>query len=782
MDHSSTDRFFERVQRYSQAIPDCVGPYRVHGRVSSGGQGTIFRGTDTRNGADVALKRPCRVDSKAERRLRRGVQLVSLLDHPFILADHRIVENHNCLWIITPWIEGVTLDHWCLSGVRSAGEKTRLFLRICDAVAHAHARGVVHRDLRPANILVRKDDRPCLLDFGIAKRIEFPERTAVADSGGPAGDIHYLAPELLRTDAAVPDPRQDVYSLGMLLYTMHGGDHPFTGLPLAECLDRLASGTLFDRRVHRALPGSLGAIVRRGTSCDLSSRYQSVKDLVDDVRRDLDGSIVRARSYSRRYVCKRFVNRHRASALAIATAVLSGFALALLHHVAAEREQEMQDEHAEAINMYTDLVSTASPFSGSSLAGSPLEWLAFVSSQSEAARGDLGEGDSLAMALVQLSLAEAYFDLRRGDLGLQHARSAYSTRKRLLGATAHETREAGIMLARTLVLIGNIDQAEDCLIEVVGHNRFLEISDRSQMLLAGVIRSAQRRTDDAWILFEKSVELAAEGSPELAFILEMRGTHLNRAGRPVEGLSEIRTAHRIYREVYGPEDPRAIAARLFEVKSLQMMGRFGEVREILNEIMPIAERAFGRDDPRTIQGWAHLTIADAEIGDPQVALQRARDILDHSRRVFPDGHWNVVQAKFLVSHALLAIGEPRAVIDLWEGDSANYGGKHPSRLANHKPKLWLARAYNDLNAAGEALRVVDPALADFRDLLGPDHRTTMEFEFEQLRAAAQAGLATATPQQHAEFADRCASVYGSEHPFARRAAAFAASSLQARSD
>jgi eukaryotic-like serine/threonine-protein kinase len=210
--------------------------------IGSGGMGSVFRARDLRRSRDVAVKLlAAQSDADAQARLEREARTLALLDHPNIVRVFQISQSEGQPFIAMELLEGGSLaDHLPLPAARVA----RLGIELCAALAYAHARGVVHRDLKPQNVLFAADGRAVLTDFGIARSFgdALGSWTLTAE-GSVAGTPEYMAPEARK--GAQPDPRMDMYSLGVVLYEALSGELPQGNFP------PLPAG--WDRAIRRAL-------------------------------------------------------------------------------------------------------------------------------------------------------------------------------------------------------------------------------------------------------------------------------------------------------------------------------------------------------------------------------------------------------------------------------------------------------------------------------------------------------------------------------------------------
>lgn len=273
-----------------------VGPYRILGLLGAGGMGAVYRARDTRLERDVALKF-LHGTSEAEQRARllREARAASALKHPNICAVYDIGESAGDAYIALELVDGRPIDADVAAGGMSADTVVRLAIQLTDALAHAHGRGIIHRDLKGANILRDADGRVKVLDFGLARRlpqqvIEEATRSAhsVEGAGMLAGTLAWMAPEVLRGEPA--DARSDLWAVGVLIHELVTGALPFAG---ASGFD-LASRILNDPPppMPPGTPPTLRAVVSKLLQKDPAARYQSaaeVRAALEVAREQLEG-------------------------------------------------------------------------------------------------------------------------------------------------------------------------------------------------------------------------------------------------------------------------------------------------------------------------------------------------------------------------------------------------------------------------------------------------------------------------------------------------------------
>jgi hypothetical protein len=334
--------------------------YRVGAELGRGGMGRVVEAYDLQLGRTVALKEvlPSGGDGTV-RRFEREVQLTAKLEHPSIVPiyDAGLTDDGRPFYVMRR-VSGQPLDELLLRA-RSLGERLVLvpaLLAAIDAVAHAHRRGVIHRDLKPQNILVGELGETVVIDWGLAKAIgEAPaaEEAAVSGRGGRGSVPPVLAPDgALRTQLGsvfgtpgFMSPEQargeelgtrgDVYALGATLYQLLAGQPPHHGTSVTEVIDRTARQAVRPlAEVASGAPPELVAIAEQALAFDARERYPDAGALAEDVRRFLAGQLVAAHRYTARQRLARFLRRHRA---VLAVAVVALAALAVLGIVSVRR-------------------------------------------------------------------------------------------------------------------------------------------------------------------------------------------------------------------------------------------------------------------------------------------------------------------------------------------------------------------------------------------------------------------------------------------------------------
>src|ERR1051326_1625141 len=329
-----------------------IGPYQILREIGTGGMGSVYlaeRVDEFRQKVALKLMRRDMDSRMVISRFRYERQILAGLDHPNIarLLDGGATDDGRPYFVME-FVEGTPLDVYCRRNALPVRRRLELFRLVCAAVQYAHQNLVVHRDIKPGNILVSEDGVPKLLDFGIAKllRQEAPRETALTQVGMRLMTPEYASPEQVR---GLPiTTATDQYSLGVLLYEVLVGKMPYTfATQSALELDRVICETDPPRPsaaagapVAKSLEGDLDRIVLKSIEKDPKLRYASVDLFSEDIRRHLEGVPVMARPHTLMYRASKFVRRNRTAVAAVVLVVLSlaiGLAAAAWEARRAER-------------------------------------------------------------------------------------------------------------------------------------------------------------------------------------------------------------------------------------------------------------------------------------------------------------------------------------------------------------------------------------------------------------------------------------------------------------
>ncbi len=285
-------------------------------RLGAGGMGEVWKAWDTELARWVALKLLLGHDEDEIARFKREAQLAGKLTHPNIAAVYEVGEANGRHFIAMQYIDGRTLAAWKRADRR---ELLRHVLAAARAVSYAHSQGVIHRDLKPDNVMVDSAGRLYVMDFGLARTVQ--ASSGLSQAGMVVGTPDYMSPEQAMGEPG--DDRSDIFSLGATLYDLLVGRPPFRGEALVETLMKVASeDPVPPRRLDGTIDPDLQTVVLKCLEKDPPRRYLSMREAADDLERVLEGEPIAARPASVIYrLRKRFAKRRR-SVIALGVAAL----------------------------------------------------------------------------------------------------------------------------------------------------------------------------------------------------------------------------------------------------------------------------------------------------------------------------------------------------------------------------------------------------------------------------------------------------------------------------
>jgi len=477
-----------------------IGPYKLIRELGRGGMGTVWLAAraDEQFEKRVALKVVRASDSdEVLRFFRRERQILAGLEHPNVarLLDGGTTDD-GLPYFVMEHVEGVPIDRYCDEHKLSVPERLKLFEGVCSAVQHAHRSLVVHRDLKPGNILVTEDGIPKLLDFGIAKLLN----PGVA-GGGSAETLvamtpDYASPEQVRGRAITT--ATDVYSLGVILYELLTGQRPYrvkshehVEVLKAVCESeperpstavgrtgerRQADGTTTTttpeetgrlrhetpERLKRRLKGDLDAIVLAALQKDPIHRYASVEGLARDIHRYLDGLPITARRTSSLYRLRKTAGRHKLGVAAAAAILVLLVVLAVTSTLQANRIRKERDhatqETAKVTAMNTflqDALGAADPWEKGSRNISLLDALRQAQGKAESTF----QGQPLIRAAVLQTIGTTFANLAEFQEGEKALRTALVLRSAAAGPRSPEVAESQAGLSNLYGLWHRFDQS-----------------------------------------------------------------------------------------------------------------------------------------------------------------------------------------------------------------------------------------------------------------------------------------------------------------------------------
>ncbi len=688
-----------------------LGPYRVQGRIGQGGMGAVYLAAraDDEFRKQVAIK-VVRSGLNAEEildRFRRERQTLANLDHPNIakLLDGGTTQDGRPYFVMD-YVEGLPLDEYCDRERLTITERLHLFRSACSAVQYAHQNLVVHRDLKPDNILVTSEGVPKLVDFGIAKVLSPGAASQTVyvgpERGGPMTPA-YASPEQVRGEPVTT--ASDVYSLGVLLFELLTGRLPYSvdgrsyealrhtvceqeaeapsllvtrpwtrqerdaeGVTLdAESLAKTREGSA--RALRRRLAGDLDAIVLRALRKEPQARYASVEQLSEDILRHLAGRPVLAQRDAFGYRAKKFVRRHRAAVLAAAaTFLVLVTAVAVTSwqaRIAARERDRAQIEAAKAeqvIAFLRDTLGSADPYTE----GRDVTVAQVLGEAARRIDGDLGSQPEVAAA-VRSTIGNTYGNLGLYDQAESLLRASLAERRQMLGPDHRDIASTINDLAVVLISKSDHDAAESLLNEALAMYGRLGLADGREAAAVfnslGQIENAKANGAAAESRYRRALAMLRampDTDREIAENLNDLAVVMQSAGRLDEAASLYREALEIIRRLRGSESPESAAISSNLAGVLASQADFGGAERLYREVLTMRRELLGDAHPEVTYTLVNYADVLERMGRYAEAIQLCDDILSRRGKTLPDLHPAVPAALVVRGRSLVGQGRPEA--------------------------------------------------------------------------------------------------------------------------
>ena len=736
-----------------------VGAYRIVRRLGGGGMGVVYlaeRADDAfRKRVAIKVLRPGGDSEGIVRRFTTERQILAALDHPNIakLIDGGTTDD-GLPYIAMEYVEGKPIDDYCDDRRLGVRERLELFLTLCDAVQFAHGNLVVHRDLKPGNVLITRDGQLKLLDFGIAKLLN-PELSV------PASRTTVSLLRMLTPDYASPEQVQggpittasDVYSLGVLLYELLAGRGPYrlSSRSPAEMLDAICrrapeppsvavsrprgetepsespaadgedggSGRRGEvARLRRAISGDLDAIVAKALRKTAEQRYPSVALLAEDVRRHLHGLPVQARRGTTMYRASKFARRHRWPIVAAASVMVALLALggrlgweksrAEAALEVAELERGRSDRLVEFLVALFAAPNPRTDRDGTVTAKEMLQRGA------EMLMTELGDQPEVR-ARAQREIGEILGEFGEYDTAAGLLERAIATQRELGDARA--TARSIAVLASIRIGQGDYARAETLLEEAETILRPLTAGpdqDLANVLHErGVVAAYRGRLEASSRLVEDAIAMhRAVGGDEVdeAQMLNTLGAVRQLQGKPDEAEAIHRRVLAIRLRVLGPDHLTVSETQNNVATLLLARGESSEARELAASALATRRKILGDGHPSLATLWHNLGAALRDEGDLPAAETHFRRAIAIFERSVGRVHPNTAGSLLRLATVLEERGDAEGAEALYRESLATYGETLGERNAKTgETRLYLARLLSQRGVFPEALELAERA-------------------------------------------------------------------------
>jgi len=723
-----------------------AGKYKLFEAIGEGGMGSVYMAQQI-----APIKRAVAVkvikagmDSKAVlARFEAERQALALMDHPNIarVLDAGTTESGRPFFVME-LVKGVPITQYCDEKKLTARQRLELFVPVCSAIQHAHQKGIIHRDIKPNNVIVALyDDKPVpkVIDFGVAKAtgLALTDKTLMTGFGSLVGTPEYMSPEQANLNNQDIDTRSDVYSLGVLLYELLTGStpvnrkrlskaallevlrmvreveatRPSTKLSSSETLPHVAANRGTDlAKLSKLMQGELDWVVLKALEKDRTRRYETANGLAHDIQRYLADEIVEARPPSASYRLRKIVRRNRGAALATCLVILALAAGITVSAWQAVRAIAAEDATRNQLALTQQAGAEARAAEAKAVEREALEKTARQEADREKRTAE-AVGQFLRDVLAQ---GNAYSQLQEFGKAVPNQtlreaidRAAARVEGRFRDQPLVEA-EIRMTLARSYYGLHEYAAGEPHARRAIGlyreHAGPRHVKTMQSLVQLGQFLSRTKRFDDALLLFE-----------------------------------EARTG---LKQILGPTDPETLDVSQDIAHLFMAMADFDRAEAASLQNLDAVRGAFGPDDPRTLTAQLALGMCYG-CSDPARAEPLIRRSLEGLRKVHGDNHPDTIDAMIAAGYNEFLSGRGQSAAGFYRdalvAQRAVRGEKHPATVRLYNNFLLKAGELVARSNSTQAESIFREAFDGLRKALGPGHPTTLDalYKFVQFHVAQQ---------------------------------------------
>jgi serine/threonine protein kinase/tetratricopeptide (TPR) repeat protein len=769
-----------------------IGPYKLLEQIGEGGFGIVFMAEQQeplRRKVALKILKPGMDTGQVIARFESERQALALMDHPHIarVLDAGATDSGRPYFVME-LVRGVPITEFCDRNHLAPGGRLRLFVDVCHAIQHAHHKGVIHRDIKPTNVLVTLHDGVAVvkvIDFGVAKALaqKLTERTLFTAYGQMIGTPQYMSPEQAEMSGLDIDTRSDVYALGVLLYELLTGTTPLAGRRLREAgyaeMQRLireedaprpstrlsslgASATVLAdnrgldvKRLVHLLAGDLDWVVMKALEKDRNRRYGTPGSFAEDVERYLQREPILARPPSAVYRLRKFAQRHRAAVLtgfATAAALLVGAAAATWQAVVATRAERCALAAAAAEKQAKEFAQARETETEAALGF--VENRVFAAARPRGQRGGLGPEVTLRRAVeaalpfveksfanqpliearLRLSLGQSFWYLGELKAAAEQCQAARALYARHLGPDHPDTLRSMHYLARSYHGLGRYADALNLMEETLALQKARLGPDHPDTLRSmnglACSHAACGRPADALALREETLALMkARLGPDhpdtLSSMYHLASSYAD-LGRHDDALKLRAEALALCRAKFGPDHPDTLRSMNGLANSYTDLGRPAQALKLYEETLALRKATLGPDHPDTLQSMNNLAACYNALGRQADAVKLYEEALALYKATLGHDHPDTFQTMYNLAISYAALGRHADALKLREETLA----LHQAKLGPGHPRTLMsmnnvAHSYATLGRHADAVKLYEKALALQKARLGPDHRDTL---------------------------------------------------------
>ncbi len=753
------------------------GSYELLELVGTGGMGEVWRAeqrSPVQRVVAVKLIKAGMDTRELIARFESERQALAMMNHPAIARVFDAGSTDALRpYFAMEFVPGTPINVYRDERNLSVRERLKIFMRVCEGVQHAHQKAVIHRDLKPTNILITEVDgqpAPKIIDFGVARALSqrLTAATFLTHAGAIVGTPDYMSPEQASSSGEDIDTRTDLYSLGVILYELltgalpqdlrklpfdemlrklRDGDPPRPSVPLAGLSDAAMRaqqrGTEAGVLVHQ-LRGDLDAIVMKALDKDPAGRYESASLMADDIRHYLRSEPVLARPATLRYQARKYVRRHYAAfgVAALVAVLLTSFGIT--QAIQIRRVTRERDRADRVARFMTTIFRVSNP---SQNRGTQITAREILDQASRDIESGLANDPELQAEMMSI-MGDSYEGLGLYPQAESLLAASLKTRRRIFGpehlataASLHDLSAAVYQLGR----YAEADRLEQEALEIRRRRLGAEHPDtlRSMNNVARCLVK-QGHYGEAEKLHRQILEtrrrvLGAE-HPDTLVSLDSLGATLDDEGRYAEAEKLERETLAIKRRVLGSDHPETLRTLHHVADTAYAQGRYADAEKLHREELAALQRVLGPEHSETLNAMVALANALDDEGRYSEAEKLNRKAMNIQLRVLGPEHFNTLvtmnnEAEILVDegHYKQAGALHRQVIMI---RSRVLGPEHSHTLYSMSKLAWTLLMEGRLNEA-------EPLSRGTRDkqarVPGPDHPETAETQYNLACIAARRG-------------------------------------------
>ncbi len=773
-------------------LPERIGHFRILRRIGEGGMGVVFEAEQDAPRRVVALKvvNAGVATESILRRFEHEAHFLARLQHPGIAHVFEAGTYDSGRgpqpWFAMELVHGQPLNKYAAAKNLDLRARLALIARICQAVHHAHQKGVIHRDLKPDNILITEDGQPKILDFGVARATDsdIQVTTIQTDIGQLIGTVPYMSPEQAGGNPDDLDTRSDVYALGVITYELLAGRLPYDlrrqmvheaiRIIREEEPTRLSS-------INRTLRGDVEIIIGKALEKEKDRRYQSANDLATDIERYLNDEPIEARPPSATYQFRKFARRNKAlvsgvaavfvvlvAALVVVSAMylraeearaetllerdrlelVAEFQAAqlsqvdpammgagILRSVLDKRRTILEGRGSKHEAIQATLVEMESSLAGINFTNVALEALdEYIFERALAAIEKQFADDLVIKARLLQTLATTMYELGMIERAIAPQAAALEIRLNEFGTEHADTLDSMNNMGFLMALHGRYSDSERYWSEALEISRRILGNDHRDTLISisnmGGLLSEQGRFSDAEPYYREALNgfrrvLGDDHLDTLISISNMGGL-LKSLGRLTEAEQYYVEALEASRRNLGDDHPDTLRAIHNLGAFLRVQGRFTEAEAQFREALQGKRRVFGDTHPETLFSINSLGLVLQAQGEFAEAEHHLREVLESSRHALGDNHPHTLNFINNIGMLYYELGmlenAERYLREALEGRRSSLGPEHPDTLVSIGNMGSLLRDHDRLAEAKEYHKLVMDGL---RRAFGADHQDTL---------------------------------------------------------